>query len=210
VLGNEISYEAVDIYINTPINVNGQPSYLRWKTDEAWSFSEISCNPLKQPVTCYMSDKLEPERIFIYSSEGISGTFLEKKFIAQKRILDRIEFIERHYFNGQQYTLTKDAYEYWEKVQNLANPSGDIFDLPPAPLPGNVYNINDQDEIALGYFEVSSKAVARAFLLQEDIKPFSVSAKQYICSYYSRSGYQAACCNCLVLDNSSLERPEYW
>jgi hypothetical protein len=105
-----------------------------------------------------MYGKLEPERIFLYSSEEISSNYLEGKLIAQKRILDRVEFIEKHFFNGHQYTLTKEAYEYWEKVTNLANPSGDIFDIPPAPLPGNIYNVNNPEEIVLGVFRSGRKS----------------------------------------------------
>jgi len=210
VIGNEVTYENINIFINTPINTNGKNSYLRWKVDESWAFTERWCSPLYSPRTCYMYGKLEPERIFLYSSEEISGNYLEGKLIAQKRILDRVEFIEKHFFNAHQYTLTKEAYEYWEKVTNLANPSGDIFDIPPAPLPGNIYNVNNPEEIVLGYFEVAGKAITRVYLTQADIRPFTISSKQYLCSYWSNSGYETACCNCIILDNSSYDRPEYW
>jgi hypothetical protein len=209
-IGNEVTRENIDIFIDTPININGEISYLRWKTDESWVFTEIQCHPLHMPKSCFMYRKLETERIFIYDSEGISGKYLERKLIAQKTIDDRVEFIERHFFNGHQYTLTRKAYEYWGKVVDLANPSGDIFDLPPAPLPGNLYNIDDPDEIVLGYFEVSSKAIARADLTQADFRPFTVNSKPYLCSYAPRTDYVEACCQCLVLPSSSTERPDYW
>jgi hypothetical protein len=207
-IGNEVTYENVDIFINTPININGQTSYLRWKVDESWVFTEIVCSPLARPKSCYMSNKLETERIFTFSSKGISGNYLERKLIAQKRITDRVEFIERHFFNAYQYSLPKDAYDYWEKVVALANPSGDIFDLPPAPLRGNVYNIEDSEEIVLGYFEVASKSVVRVDLTQADIHPLTISSKDYLCGWWT--DFRQVCCNCLLLDNSSTERPDYW
>lgn len=210
-IGNEVTRENIDIFIDTPININGERSYLRWKTDESWVFTEVQCHPLSIPKSCFMYRKLETERIFIYDSEGISGKYLEQRLIAQKTIDDKVEFIERHFFNGHQYTLTKEAYAYWKKVVDLANPSGDIFDLPPAPLPGNVYNIDDQRETVLGYFEVASKAIARVDLTKPDLRPFIIPTQNYLCSNYGpRTNYDEACCQCLVLPNSSTERPDYW
>jgi hypothetical protein len=209
-IGNEVTRENIDIFIDTPININGANSYLRWKTDESWVFTEIHCHPLHMPKSCFMHRKLESERIFIYDSEGISSQYLERKLIAQKTIEDRVEFIERHFFNVHQYTLTQEAFSYWKKVVDLANPSGDIFDLPPAPLPGNVYNLDDTNEIVLGYFEVASKATARVDLTPADMRPFTISSKVYLCSPWSSSDYQQICCNCLLIPNSSYERPDYW
>lgn len=206
--GNEISYGNIDIFINTPINLQENTSFLRWKVDEAWMFTELRCSPLAPPKTCYMKEDLEQERIFIFSSNDISADYLSRKLVAQKRLLDKAEFIEKHYFNVLQYSLTKEAHEYWEKVVQLANPSGDIFDLPPAALYGNVYNTKDKNEIVLGYFEVAAKSTARIPLYQEDIRPFTITSKEYLCSW--RGDYAGICCNCLALENSTLVRPDYW
>lgn len=205
--GNEVTYENINIFIHTPINTNGENSYLRWKTDESWSFTEKQCNPLIIPKTCYMAGKINDDEIFIYSAEAITGTYLSDKLVAYKTISDRVEFIERHYFNVHQYILTKEAYDYWEKVVQIAHPSGDIFDLPPAPLSGNVYNINDKDEIVLGYFEVAAKSIVRIPLFRSDISPFAVPTKNYICW---RTDYANVCCNCTAIESSTTERPDYW
>ena len=205
--GNEIAYQNIDIFINTPINVNGVNSYLRWKTDESWSFTERQCHPLHVPRTCYMKNDLSVEDIFIYSSESITGTYLSNKLVAKKRILDNVEFIEKHYFIVHQYTLPKEAYEYWEKVFQIANPAGNIFDLPPAPLSGNVYNVNDKDEIVLGYFEVIGSSLVRIPLYRPDIHPITISDKEYLCRW---GDYVDVCCNCSILKSSTTDRPDYW
>jgi len=207
--GKEISNGIIDIFINTPINLQKNNSFLRWKVDESWMFTEISCHPLVIPKTCYMTEKLELERIFIFSGNEISGNYLPRKLVAQKYIVDKAEFIEKHYFNVHQYSLPKEAYDYWEKVVQLANPSGDIFDLPPAPLNGNIYNINDKNEIVLGYFEVAAKSTVRISLFKNDIRPFQVTSKEYLCGRWS-GWYGGACCNCSILKNSSYDRPDYW
>lgn len=206
--GSVITNEIIEVFINTPINVGGEISYLRWKTDESWSLAERSCHPLATPKVCYVNDPISIDQIFIYSTENISGDYLPQKLVGDKINPKRIEFLSKHYFNVSQLTLNKKTYEYWEKVVQLANPDGDIFDLPPAPLPGNVYNVDNKNEIVLGYFEVTGKSITRKALYRNDIDPLRVPDKDYLCSYWG--GYGPICCNCLLLDGSTLERPDYW
>ncbi len=205
--GNEVTYENMDVFINTPINPPTGTSYLRWKVDESWSFGELTCSPLKVPKSCYINNGVNDNEIYLFSGEGITGEYLFGKKVVSKTIADKFEFLEKHYMNVNQYTLTADAYDYWEKAQKLSYPDGDIFDLPPAVLPGNVYNTQDPDEIVLGYVEFSAKAVARVGLYQTDLLPFFVPSKEYQCYY---DGNYQSCCECLTIRNSSTVRPDYW
>jgi hypothetical protein len=206
-LGNEVSYSNMDVFINTPINTLSRTSYLRWKVDESWSFGEISCGPLHISKTCYIENNVNDDQIYLFSSEGISGAYLFGKKVVGKNITDRFQFLDRHYINVNQYTLTADAYEYWAKAKKLSYPEGSIFDLPPAALPGNVYNTQDPDELVLGYIEFSAKAVARVYLFKSDLAPFTVTSKEYQCYW---EGHYEACCECLTIKNSSTVRPDYW
>ncbi len=206
--GRVITVESIDIFINTPINVSSETSYLRWKVDETWLLAERQCGPLHIPKACFINQELNNDEIYIYSSEKNSGNYLPRQLIAEKIYPKKIEFSSKHFFNATQLTIDKKAFEYWQKVVQLANPDGNIFDLPPAPLRGNVYNINDEDEIVLGYFEVAGKSIARRILYKNDILPLWVPQKDYLCRY--DGGFWEACCNCLLLENSTTERPDYW
>lgn len=206
--GNEVSYENMDVFINTPINQTSGISYLRWTADESWSFGELQCNPLKIPKSCYINNGINDNQIYLFSSEDITANYLFRKKVVSKNIAEKIEFVEKHYINVNQFTLTAEAYDYWVKVQRLSYPEGSIFDLPPAPLPGNVYNTQDPDEIVLGYVEFSAKAIARVALYQTDLLPFFVPSKEYQC-YFNEANY-SSCCECLMIRNSSTVRPDYW
>ncbi len=61
----------------------------------------------------------------------------------------------KHLIEVQQYTLTQQAYQYWSRYRDQQQRTGSIFDPLPAPLLGNVVNISDPNDIALGFFEVS-------------------------------------------------------
>jgi hypothetical protein len=206
-LGEEVTYENIDVFVNTPINLGGETSHLRWSVDESWSFAERQCHPLHITKSCYMTGRINDNIIYLFSGESIEGNYLAKKKVVGKRLSDRVEFIEKHFINVNQYTLSDDAYAYWEKARQLSYPEGSIFDLPPAPLPGNVYNVADPDELVLGYVEVSAKAISRIGIYQSYLAPFTVPSKDYICYF---GDYTNACCECLTIRNSSTNKPDYW
>jgi Domain of unknown function (DUF4249) len=61
----------------------------------------------------------------------------------------------------EQMSLSKEAYLFWKNVRTEYDPQNNVpYDLPPAPLTGNVYNVNDPDEYALGYFGASGISIA--------------------------------------------------
>jgi len=105
--------------------------------------------------------------------------------------------------------FTKEAYAYWDKVNEIAYLTGSIFDTPPAPIKGNIYNIKNEEEIVLGYFEVSSVDTLRMWTNRNDLNPLAIYDR---CNdeYLYQAWNDDACRDCLVLDNASTERPYYW
>lgn len=62
----------------------------------------------------------------------------------------------KHLIEVQQYTISRQAYQYWNRYREQQQRTGSIFDPLPAPLLGNVVNVNEAQDIALGFFEVSA------------------------------------------------------
>lgn len=54
-----------------------------------------------------------------------------------------------------QYSLSDEACLYWEKIGNLTDEEGSLYEKQPANAHGNIYNINDQEEEVLGFFYAS-------------------------------------------------------
>lgn len=54
------------------------------------------------------------------------------------------------------YSLSENAFEYWVLVNQQTAEAGGRYDPPPAPLIGNIQNINDEKDYALGFFGASS------------------------------------------------------
>ena len=202
-IGIIVSYPNIDVFIHTPINQNGNQNYIRWRADEVFSFFEIQCHPLHIPQKCFAGRETSPEKIKIYSGEKLGEGYLADHNVGSKRILDWSEFVYRHYFNVYQYSLTKEAYDYWDKLSKIAAPKGDIFDLPPATVIGNIYNVDDEDELVGGYFEAASIGVQRKFVTPGDLRPFNVPPIYEFCD-------SGICCNCSLIYGANLEQPDYW
>ncbi len=59
-----------------------------------------------------------------------------------------------------QMSISERAFNYWSLVFDQITNFGGPFDTPPAPIEGNVYNVNDPDEKVLGFFGVSKVSIA--------------------------------------------------
>jgi hypothetical protein len=63
-----------------------------------------------------------------------------------------------------QYSLNEDEYLYWEKLQNIGEQVGGLYDIIPSSVPSNVFSLVDPNEKVLGYFSVSAITSKRIFI----------------------------------------------
>jgi hypothetical protein len=207
-LENIIIKRYLNLYINTPVLKGDQNLYFIWRIDHAYSFAELQCHPLQTPVSCYITRKLVSDNLKIFSSENLDGGILEDFRVGSILIFPNWEFFEKHFYNVAQHSITKEAYNYWETVKKVAQSTGSIFDTPPAPINGNIYNINDPDDRVLGFFEVSAVDTIRTYTHAVDLEPLAIEDKCNPISWPPR--IPPECCNCLMIPDSQLERPGYW
>ncbi len=207
--GNISERRRVNVYVDSPVKQENHDALLRWSTDVSYSVTERVCNPIKPPSTCYVTDTVNTQNIIIFNSERIEATRLSRFFLFTQPTDPIYAFYTRYYVNVYQYSLNKEAFVYWGKLQKIANEKGNIFDTPPAAVPGNIYNINNSDEMVLGFFEASTVDTVHTNLNRGDLAPLPVPE---FCGFgvNSQPNDRNACCNCLLLPNSSKDRPAYW
>lgn len=85
------------------------------------------------------------------------------KYVNSKRIrreIIRIPYDSKdpYFLLVEQYSLTKNAFQFWKTVSEQVNNSGGIFDKPPVTIQGNVFNTADSTEQVLGFFGASAVA----------------------------------------------------
>lgn len=121
------------VFLNTTENVGKGDAY-RWKV--------------------YINDDLldDPEQLFFYDDFGVDGTNIEQldfNFLANLGDEVRIE----------QTSISKRNYDYLFSLLNEALPSGG-FGTPPAPVIGNIYDMNNSENTVFGYFTASDVSSA--------------------------------------------------
>lgn len=204
--------DAAQVVIKSEVTLPEQVGeyYLRWIVDEAY-FWDLTFFPNvfnTPPPPCIVFGFPDPERIPLINGDLLNRPGGKSTQIVAKRIVDQ-SFLNRHYFNIRQLSISKDAHDYWRKVRELVNNTGSVFDSPPAPIQGNLYNPNDPDEVVLGYFEVAKAKVSRIYTTFADV-PFFL---EKICEYDPNrrlDQYEPTCLSCNVFPTSQMFYPEWW
>lgn len=204
--------DAAQVVIRSEVTLPEQVGdyYLRWAVDEAyyWDLTFFP-NPFNTPPpNCIVFGFPDPERITLINGDLLNRPGGKSTQIVAKRRVDQ-SFLSRHFFNVRQLSISKDAHEYWRRVGELVNNTGSVFDTPPAPIKGNLFNVNDPDEVVLGYFEVAKSKVSRIYTTFADV-PFFL---EKVCEYdpnRRRDQYEPTCLSCNVFPDSQMFFPEWW
>jgi hypothetical protein len=92
----------------------------------------------------------------------LSNQFIEGREIILPVYYSPVYWFGNHFVEINQYSISLDAYQFWEQYLDQTDRTGSILDPLPAPLIGNIYNPADSSDIALGIFTafaVNSKKV---------------------------------------------------
>jgi len=200
--GNVLDLPVVQLFAHTSLS-SEELTFLRWRAFGEYEFVESSrFVPFPPgPKSCYVKENIDFDQVFIFSNEDTDGDFTLEQLLVEERIDDRFSF--KYSFFVEQYSITENAYRFWQAVQREFQRSGDLFEPPPALIQGNIFNRNDPTEIVLGYFSASAVSNDRIFITSADLRENGVPCAR-------RFGAPPACTDCLVLSNSTTERPPYW
>ena len=172
------------IRINIDSKGESECRYYRWKYEEFWKFEVpypkmynfiddttiTEFWPLRK--TCWAN--IKSFEIITESSEtGISRPLL---FIAPEKS-DRLTI--QYYIKVMQYSISKEEFEFWGRMQKINETGGDIFDKQPFQILGNIRNINKPDEQVLGYFQVSGAKVASRYITKSQIAEMNLPDYKY-------------------------------
>lgn len=207
--GIERIADVIKILVDTDINKpsEGGEVFVKWRVDELYLFTDFVCGIFDNAETCYIPISTINQNIQLYSSENLLLDRLVELPVFNKTTFPRVEFHGRHYFSVYQQSITRDAYLFWQKVNELTSQRGTVFDIPPASLTGNIRNINDDTEKVLGYFELASVDTVRTSIFPFEYKD-AFDGFDY-CNPFRRFEWPPECCFCNNLENSSLDRPEW-
>lgn len=145
------------IYLDTH-DESGNCKYFRWDFTETWEFHLHYEFP---NFACWITKA--SDKILLKNTTGLARDYIESyplNYIAETS--DRLEV--KYSILANQYSLSPDEYNYWEKMKSMSDDVGGLYDIIPANIPGNITCITHPEERVLGYFSVSAKTSKRIFI----------------------------------------------
>lgn len=111
--------------------------------------------------TCYAtSDILD---LLLMDTDGIQHTSIKKVPLHFEDNYTKALSI-RYSLNVSQYTLTEEAYRYWDAIKKITDQGGEIYTQQPYQIKNNLKNLTHPEKPVLGYFMVAGISEKRIFV----------------------------------------------
>lgn len=135
----------------------------------------------------------------------------------------------------EQLAMSQTAFFYWDELRKNIQSQGNLFDTQPALTPGNICNVNDPEEVIIGFFSISGHTQARIFV--ENVPGLEVKVDPNYCApgaapkflsfmpdkylpVYTSAGWNNGewakgevhkyCVDCREYKGSSHVKPDFW
>ena len=214
--------EGCQIYVNS-YDPEGKCRFYRWDYSETWKF-EIPY--MVKNNVCWIttnSTKINIKNTSVLAEDRINCYPLN--YITNES--DRLSV--RYSILVNQYSISEDEYSYWEKLHNITQEVGGLYDIMPSSVRGNVFCTEDPDLQVLGYFSVSSKTSERIYVdeifrgpvnIYKDCEGESYPAGEFIpglnvyrwiifeSNIYVTITYDKRCADCTT--RGTLTQPDFW
>jgi hypothetical protein len=149
--------EGCKVYIDT-FDPENKCEFFRWEYSETWEFHL----PYMVPNSiCWLS---ENSNIINIKNTSVLQETRISKFLINSISAQTDRLSQKYSMLINQYSLTEDEFLYWEKLQNISEQVGGLYDMIPSSVPSNIYCLDNPNEKVLGYFSVSASSSKRIFI----------------------------------------------
>jgi len=149
--------EGCNIFLDSRDN-DHQCRYYRWDFTETWEYILPYDVVNKRCWISENSGSIKIKNTSILSEDRINRFRIN--YVTNKT--DRLRV--KYSILVNQYSLNEEEYTFWEKLSNITENVGSLYDITPSSIPSNIYCVEDQSEKVLGYFSVSAKSSKRIFI----------------------------------------------
>jgi hypothetical protein len=149
--------EGCRIYVDS-YDPSGKCLYFRWNFEETWEY-QIPYNVVNK--VCYVSDQSNSiiiKNTSLYSQARVTN--FPVHFISNES--DRLK--ETYSILVKQYSLDEAEFNFWDRVKSVSQNIGNLYDVTPSSISGNINCVTDPGQTVLGYFSVSAVAEKRLFI----------------------------------------------
>ncbi len=202
--GNDQRLRALEFFAKAKNTNVENDLFLRFRYETVYQVLETKCGPFHNPKACYFYND---ERAFAINLIEIDSDASEVEFetLVLRRKID-YKLTEIFALDLSLLSYNKEEYDYWKNLKNLFDQEGNINDVNPARLLGNVKS-NDGTEI-LGQFAVVGESRKIKIVGNADFP----TQRLPFCGVAGNLPWPLPdeCCSCEGLKGASLLKPDYW
>jgi len=209
-IGTILDEWGLQYYLDTGSGM-AKSAYYRWSWQETYEFTAPLTRPMQLNVPVCYQNGYAIRYLNIASTRELSKDQIRRRKINFVEINGR-KLQRRYSLLVKQYALSERAYNFWENVQEQQENAGSVFAPPPSPIPGNIYNINDDRELVLGFFQASSLTEKRVFIRRSEVPPSPGGSPGGFSECIEGEEYDTPdhCYDCSILTGVSTETPSFW
>ena len=176
------------------LDMTGRPNESRniiWQVDETWEYwaSLFGTHILWgwgnseefRTYSIFKCWKQAPlDHVYIGSTRSLSANELRRlplNFVSNET--DRLSVT--YSLHVQQQSLSSEAYDYWRRMNDQSVGSGGMYEKQPASVEGNIYSVDNPEEVVLGCFYATQLREQRLFVHNNNLFEFNVPHIQ--CQY---------------------------
>lgn len=225
--------------------------YYRWTTDETWEFHTHYMQSLKYTkdsrgvingVDWLNANMSAIDSVHIcWASEKSTSLILGSSIkLSKDSIHKNLQFIPPASWKlsvlysvlVKQYALSKDEYDYLDKMKKNSEETGNIFGRQPSELKGNIHCISNPNDPVIGYIGIANVMEKRLWISRTEVPDwkYNLLCEEYIipvdsAKYYSDLtpvapttwgpfgiskylGVTPSCVDCTL--NGVNKKPPYW
>ena len=201
-VGDLVTNNQIQTKIASDFSNAEEPPFLRWRVSGEYQLQEQYRGALN-PRRCYVKVNLDINDIKIFDAAQVNGAVLLEQVIAQTEYDFR--FGDQFCFHISQFSISEDEFNYWSNIKEVIDIDGSLFDPPPGTVIGNIRNVEDANDVAVGYFSVASVSFVRNFINSDELDFF---VRPKCAGFFFTPPF--GCMDCEAVNNSTLEKPAYW
>ncbi|MDX1629424.1 MAG: DUF4249 domain-containing protein [Fulvivirga sp.] len=181
-----------------------EENFYFWQTDGIYRIRTLpsgKCCFLDEDGSqdCYIHEPNVEGNLVAFSDDQVNGSFVTKKvaFIEDdgwRFANNRVPPVKQYYLELKQYEITEENYKFNQAITTLEEINGEIFDPPPLSVRGNIRNVNDPEDIVIGYFGAYQEQKVSLFI-PSSLFPF-------------KQQFNQPCGDCRVIRGAKTEVPE--
>jgi len=177
--------EGVQISVSTH-DAQNNTRYYYWTYEETWEFhspfrSFLEWDTVPGPTGIRINVRTVPadttiEKCWVYqmASNILTGTTakLSEDIISNLLLMEiphgSVKISVLYSALVSQYAISKDAYDFLQRMKKNTEETGSVFDPQPSELKGNIHCTNDPGAQVIGFATIASRETKRIFIRNSD------------------------------------------